>query len=125
MIQLWDTAGQERYRTIITSYYRGSQAILIVYDITNRVSFDNVTEWLNEIAKHASDDVLKILVGSKSDLDENRSVSYEEGQKFADSHGMPFYEISSKMNTNIDEIFENATTQLLSNSLKISHIRTD
>ena len=70
-LQIWDTAGQERFRTISSTYYRGAHGIIVVYDVTNRMSFDNVTRWLTEIDKYARENVNKLLVGNKSDLAEN------------------------------------------------------
>merc|ERR1740130_882215 len=68
-LQIWDTAGQERFRTISSTYYRGAHGIIVVYDITNMVSFDNVKRWLTEIDKYARENVNKLLVGNKMDLD--------------------------------------------------------
>jgi Ras-related protein Rab-1A len=101
----WDTAGQERFRTITSSYYRGAHGIIIVYDITDRESFDNVKQWLNEIDKYACENVNKLLVGNKSDLDNKRQVDFEEGKAFADQHGIPFLETSAKSSTNVEKSF--------------------
>ena len=102
---MWDTAGQERFRTITSSYYRGAHGIIIVYDITDRESFDNVKQWLNEIDKYACENVNKLLVGNKSDLDNKRQVDFEEGKAFADQHGIPFLETSAKSSTNVEKSF--------------------
>jgi Ras-related protein Rab-1A len=104
-LQLWDTAGQERFRTITTSYYRGSHGILIIYDITDRVSFNNIKLWLNECENFASKGVIKILVGAKCDLKEKRKVSVEEATEFAENNNMQFIETSSKDTINIDNAF--------------------
>ncbi|RZS09945.1 hypothetical protein BHM03_00041079, partial [Ensete ventricosum] len=77
----WDTAGQERFRTITSSYYRGAHGIIVVYDVTDQESFNNVKQWLNEIDRYASDNVNKLLVGNKCDLTANRVVSYETAKK--------------------------------------------
>ena len=71
-LEIWDTAGQDRFKTITTSYYKGAHGIVIVYDITSRVSFDNVRMWLGEIEKNASEKVLRVLVGNKCDLSDRR-----------------------------------------------------
>nr|KJB39674.1 hypothetical protein B456_007G029600 [Gossypium raimondii] len=76
-LQIWDTAGQERFRTITSSYYRGAHGIIVVYDVTDQESFNNVKQWLNEIDRYASDNVNKLLVGNKCDLTANKVVSYE------------------------------------------------
>ncbi|XP_057518616.1 ras-related protein RIC1-like isoform X2 [Amaranthus tricolor] len=104
-LQIWDTAGQERFRTITSSYYRGAHGIIVVYDVTDQESFDNVKQWLNEIDRYASDSVNKLLVGNKCDLTENKVVSYEMGQAFADEIGIPFLETSAKSATNVEQAF--------------------
>uniref|UniRef100_A0A452XJS4 Uncharacterized protein n=1 Tax=Aegilops tauschii subsp. strangulata TaxID=200361 RepID=A0A452XJS4_AEGTS len=79
-LQIWDTAGQERFRTITSSYYRGAHGIIIVYDVTDRESFNNVKQWLSEIDRYASDSVCKLLVGNKCDLVDSKVVDTEEAK---------------------------------------------
>ena len=105
-LQIWDTAGQERFKSITENYYRGAHAIAIVYDITNRDSFENVRKWVNEVDKIANPQVCKIIVGNKTDLEEKRQVRREEGQAFADSLGVPFIETSAKNAYNVQKLFE-------------------
>ena len=105
-MQIWDTAGQERFRNVVSTYFRGSNGILLIYDITSRDSFKNLESWLIEIEKHASDNVLKILIGNKNDLENDRVISVEEGQNFANRNGMQFIETSAKMDTNVSEAFQ-------------------
>ncbi|KAG6514134.1 hypothetical protein ZIOFF_024474 [Zingiber officinale] len=102
---LWDTAGQERFRTITSSYYRGAHGIIVVYDVTDQESFNNVKTWLNEIDRYASDNVNKLLVGNKNDLTAKRAVSYETAKAFADEIGIPFMETSAKDATNVEQAF--------------------
>ncbi|KAK7374456.1 hypothetical protein VNO80_07886 [Phaseolus coccineus] len=104
-LQIWDTAGQERFRTITSSYYRGAHGIIIVYDVTDEESFNNVKQWLSEIDRYASDSVNKLLVGNKCDLTENRAVSYDTAKAFADEIGIPFMETSAKDATNVEQAF--------------------
>ncbi|OMO69613.1 Small GTPase superfamily [Corchorus capsularis] len=104
-LQIWDTAGQERFRTITSSYYRGAHGIIIVYDVTDQESFNNVKQWLNEIDRYASDNVNKLLVGNKCDLTANKVVSYETAKAFADEVGIPFMETSAKDSTNVEQAF--------------------
>ncbi|KAK9681880.1 hypothetical protein RND81_10G034500 [Saponaria officinalis] len=104
-LQIWDTAGQERFRTITSSYYRGAHGIIIVYDVTDQQSFDNVKQWLSEIDRYASDNVVKILVGNKCDLSANKVVSTETAKAFADEIGIPFLETSAKNSTNVEQAF--------------------
>ena len=105
-MQIWDTAGQERFRNVISTYFRGGNGLLLIYDITNKDSFKNLESWLIEIEKNASENILKLLIGNKSDLEEDREISKEEGQAFANRNGMQFMETSAKMNTNVDEAFQ-------------------
>ncbi|KAI4356625.1 hypothetical protein L6164_000634 [Bauhinia variegata] len=104
-LQIWDTAGQERFRTITSSYYRGAHGIIIVYDVTDQESFNNVKQWLSEIDRYASDSVNKLLVGNKCDLTANKVVSYETAKAFADEIGIPFMETSAKDATNVEQAF--------------------
>jgi Ras-related protein Rab-1A len=104
-MQIWDTAGQERFRNVVSTYFRGSNGILLIYDITNKDSFKNLESWLIEIEKSASENVLKILIGNKSDLEDEREISKEEGQAFANRNGMQFIETSAKLDTNVSEAF--------------------
>ncbi|AQK73195.1 ypt homolog4 [Zea mays] len=104
-LQIWDTAGQERFRTITSSYYRGAHGIIIVYDVTDQESFNNVKQWLNEIDRYASDNVNKLLVGNKSDLTANKVVATETAKAFADEMGIPFMETSAKNATNVEQAF--------------------
>lgn len=101
----WDTAGQERFRTITSSYYRGAHGIIVVYDTTDKESFDNVVEWLNEIDKYATENVNKLLVGNKCDLESKRQVDTEEAKAFAEERGIPFLETSAKNSLNVEESF--------------------
>ena len=105
-MQIWDTAGQEGFRNVISSYFRGAHGLFLIYDITNRDSFKNLESWLIEIEKNASENVLKVLVGNKNDLEQDRVISYEEGKNFANRNGMEFIETSAKINTNVSEAFE-------------------
>jgi len=104
-LQVWDTAGQERFRTITTAYYRGAMGILLVYDVTSKKSFDNITNWLRNIEEHASEGVEKLLVGNKSDLEEKRAISEEEGQLLAVQHSIDFIEASALSGENVREAF--------------------
>ena len=105
-MQIWDTAGQERFRNVVSTYFRGSNGILLIYDVTNKDSFKNLESWLIEIEKNASENVLKILIGNKNDLVDDKEITTEEGQKFANRNNMQFIETSAKMNTNVTEAFE-------------------
>ena len=111
-LNIWDTAGQERFKTITAAYYKGAHGILVVFDITDRESFNNVTNWLNEIKKNAGVNVVKILIGNKSDLESGRKVSFEEANKMAESQGMVYLETSAKNRINVDESFMELTKSI-------------
>ncbi|NXP09110.1 RAB8A protein, partial [Thinocorus orbignyianus] len=103
--QFGDTAGQERFRTITTAYYRGAMGIMLVYDITNEKSFENIRNWVRNIEEHASPDVEKMILGNKCDANDKRQVSREQGEKLAASFGIKFMETSAKANINIENAF--------------------
>jgi len=103
-LQIWDTAGQERFRTITTAYYRGAMGILLVYDVTDEQSFQNIRNWIRNIEQHAADNVDKILVGNKCDM-QDKVVEKTKGQALADEYGIKFFETSAKTNTNVVEAF--------------------
>ena len=94
-IGLWDTAGQEKYRSIVGMYYRGSCGIILVYDITNRLSFEEIRNWHEEVKKNEPKAAC-LLLGNKKDCEEKRVVQYEEGEEMARSFGMSFAEVSAK-----------------------------
>ena len=104
-LQVWDTAGQERFRTITSSYYRGAHGIIIVYDVTDQDSFDSVRHWLKEIERYAAENVNRLIVGNKCDLEESRCVSTEDGQRQANELKIPFLETSAKNATNVETAF--------------------
>nr|CAB3265352.1 ras-related protein Rab-10-like [Phallusia mammillata] len=104
-IQIWDTAGQERYRTITRQYYRKGQGIILTYDITNEASFLNIRKWTSDVSEYGDEKVQTILVGNKSDREDGRAVSTEEGAKLADEFGMSFLEASAYTDSNVTEVF--------------------
>jgi len=104
-LQIWDTAGQERFRTITTAYYRGAMGIMLVYDITNEKSFDNIKNWIRNIEEHASSDVEKMVLGNKCDMNDRRQVTKEKGEALAVEFGIKFMETSAKASINVDEAF--------------------
>ena len=112
-MQIWDTAGQERFKNIIASYYRGAHGILLIYDVTDKDSFKNLNNWLIEIEKNASKNVLKVLIGNKSDLEDKRVITYNQGKDFADTYGLKFIETSAKKNLNVNEAFETLGRELM------------
>ncbi|XP_069751268.1 ras-related protein Rab-39B-like [Narcine bancroftii] len=109
-LQLWDTAGQERFRSITRSYYRNSVGGLLIFDVTNRKSFENIREWLKEVDSHVyPNKTIFVLVGHKSDLTHVRKVSREEAEQMAATLGLNYLETSAKNNTNVDKAFMKLT----------------
>ncbi|KAJ2781417.1 GTP-binding protein [Coemansia javaensis] len=104
-LQIWDTAGQERFRTITTAYYRGAMGILLVYDVTDERSFNNIENWYMNVEQHASEGVNKILIGNKCDVEERRVVSKDRGHALANRFNIKFKETSAKSNINVEEAF--------------------
>uniref|UniRef100_A0A914CHU8 Ras-related protein Rab-39B n=1 Tax=Acrobeloides nanus TaxID=290746 RepID=A0A914CHU8_9BILA len=108
-LQLWDTAGQEKFKSITRSYYRNSVGVIIVYDITNRKTFEHVSEWLAEAEANVSgpdpSQCVFQLVGHKADLEKDREVLYEEGEYFAKYHKIKFIETSAFTGENVHEAF--------------------
>jgi Ras-related protein Rab-10 len=125
LIYFRDTAGQERFHTItskiskaffffnikmyiyinLASYYRGATGIMLVYDVTQARSFENINKWLRNIDDHASDDVVKMLIGNKCDMDDKRCINRSRGEALAREHAIPFLETSAKNNINIEKAF--------------------
>ncbi|CAE6368586.1 unnamed protein product [Rhizoctonia solani] len=104
-LQIWDTAGQERFRTITTAYYRGAMGILLVYDVTDEKSFNNIRTWHANVEQHASEGVNKILIGNKSDWMDKKVVTEEQGRALADELGIKFMETSAKANDGVEDAF--------------------
>lgn len=104
-LQIWDTAGQERFRTITSSYYRGAHGIIVVYDCTDQKSFDNLTTWLGEIKKYASESVNIILVGNKNDLTDKKVIGTDAALQFATENKLELLEASAKDSTNVEAAF--------------------
>ena len=106
-LQIWDTAGQDRFRAITKNYYKGANGIILIYDVTNMQTYENVKNWISQIKEEASPNVIIYLVGNKIDVpDEQRLIKAEEGQKIADEFNLPFKEASAKDGTNVNEIFQ-------------------
>ncbi|XP_008782165.2 ras-related protein Rab11D-like [Phoenix dactylifera] len=110
--QIWDTAGQERYRAVTSAYYRGAVGALLVYDITKRQSFDHIPRWLEELRSHADKNIVIMLVGNKSDLEDQRAVSTEDATEFAEKENLFFLETSALEATNVETAFQTVLTEI-------------
>lgn len=103
--EIWDTAGQERYHSLAPMYYRGAQAAIVVYDITNTDTFERAKNWVRELQRQARSDIVIALAGNKSDLGTRRMVEYEEANNYAEENSLLFLETSAKNANNVNEIF--------------------
>ncbi|KAL4309337.1 hypothetical protein GQ457_01G034340 [Hibiscus cannabinus] len=113
--QIWDTAGQERFRAVTSAYYRGAFGALLVYDISRRVTFDNVARWLDELNSHSDTTVARMLVGNKCDLEDSREVGLDEGKRLAESEELFFIETSALDSTNVETAFEMVIREIYNN----------
>ena len=111
-IQIWDTAGQECFWSITRSYYKNSACAIIFYDISRKDSFNNLNNWIEACKNQCDKKICLVLVGNKSDLNEKREVSFEEGQELAEKYGMLFYETSAKDGTNVESIFNDSGNKI-------------
>jgi len=103
--EIWDTAGQERYHSLAPMYYRGAAAAIVVYDITNRDSFQRAKQWVKELQRQGNPNIVIALAGNKSDLNSKRKVEPEEAESYASDNGIFFMETSAKTATNVNELF--------------------
>uniref|UniRef100_A0A3B4AR07 small monomeric GTPase n=1 Tax=Periophthalmus magnuspinnatus TaxID=409849 RepID=A0A3B4AR07_9GOBI len=108
-LQIWDTAGQERFRSVTHAYYRDAHALLLLYDVTNRASFDNIQAWLSEIHEYAQQDVVLMLLGNKADSSHERVVKRED---------VPFMETSARSGLNVELVFTAVAKELKHRSMK-------
>jgi small GTP-binding protein len=127
---IWDPAGQARFRDITRLYYKNTNIVIFVYSITDRKSFNNIIEWLEDIEKYTPSNVYKVLIGNKIDLESKRKVSLEEGEIFSKIYKINmFLEASAKANTNIKEIFINSVKNIIEEksilSSKIINLQID
>ena len=111
-LQIWDTAGQERYKSITSAYYKGSKGAFVVYDISRKPTFENVDKWIGELKTNASEEVLIMLVGNKSDLEDKREVQIDEVKKKAEQYKIAFCETSALEGKNIEQAFDSLIDEI-------------
>ena len=111
-LQIWDTAGQDRFRAITKNYYKGSHGIILIYDVTNLQTFENVKNWVNQIREEASTKVVIYIAANKIDMETERKVTKQEGESLAQELGFPFMETSAKSGININETFEDLVERI-------------
>ena len=104
--QIWDTAGQEKYKSLTKAYYKGALGALVIYDITQKITFENIDKWISDLKISADEKVSIILIGNKSDLEEKREVSKEDGENKAKLNGISFLETSALNGNNIEIAFK-------------------
>ncbi|GIL64998.1 hypothetical protein Vafri_18833 [Volvox africanus] len=114
-LTIWDTAGQERFRTLTSSYYRGAQGIIFVYDVTRRETFESLdANWMREFDIYSTvEGAIKMVVANKVDLSSQRQVSSEEGHDFSRRHGCLFVETSARANLAVGQAFEELLLKIL------------
>ncbi|KDN67666.1 putative Ras family protein [Colletotrichum sublineola] len=105
-LQLWDTAGQERFRSLIPSYIRDSSVAVVVYDISNAKSFQNTKKWIDDVRAERGNDVIIVLVGNKTDLNDKREVTTQQGEEEAKKNNLMFVETSAKLGHNVKTLFK-------------------
>ena len=102
-VQLWDTAGQDKFRAITRNYYKGAKGIILIYDVTNIKSYENIKKWINEIKEEISENITIVLIGNKIDNENQRKISKEQGEKLANDYNVTFFETSAKTGQGINE----------------------
>ena len=109
-LQIWDSAGQEKFRSLIPNYIRGSSLVFIVYDVSNRKSFESLQQWINFVNNIENSNI--VIIGNKNDLKDKREVTLEEGQKFCETKNFEFFEVSAKDGTNLNKMLFNSVASL-------------
>ena len=102
-VQLWDTAGQDKFRAITRNYYKGARGIILIYDVTNIKSYENIKKWINEIKEEISEKVSIVLIANKIDNEPERKISREQGEKLAKDNDVTFFETSAKTGEGVNE----------------------
>ena len=123
--QIWDTAGQERYKSITSAYYKGAKGAFIVYDITNKFSFDSVDKWVQDLNSYGDKNLTLLLIGNKSDLEDKRQIGKDVGEEKAKSFSLGFIETSALSGDNIDQAFDIMLNEVLKKYMVENDINND
>ena len=123
--QIWDTAGQERYKSITSAYYKGAKGAFIVYDITNKFTFDSVDKWIQDLHSYGDKNMILLLIGNKSDLEDKRQITKEIGEEKAKSFSLGFIETSALSGDNIDQAFDIMLKEVLKKYIIENDINND
>jgi small GTP-binding protein len=115
-LQIWDTCGQETYKHLTKQYYNNTNGCFLIFDLTNRSSFDDLPEWINDIRQNASKDIMIMLVGNKSDMIDKREIGFEEASEFAKQYGIDYIETSAKSGVNVRLLFDVCCLSLIKKS---------
>lgn len=115
-VQVWDTAGQERYRSITNAYYRGAEGIMIVFDLTNRESFNSIQNWIEEVTRFTGDDIIIVCLGNKSDL--KKSIDRNVLDDFTKTKGIKILEVSAKTGQGVEDAFKFIIEQLIKKNMQ-------
>jgi len=110
--QIWDTAGQERFHSLAPMYYRGAQAAIVVYDITSKLSFDKAKDWVKELQQQGDPNIVVAFVGNKVDMEDQRKISVQDAQLYAEDNKLFYTETSAKTASGISELFMKIAKQL-------------
>ena len=128
-LKIWDTAGQERYQSLTPLYFRGAGAALLVYDVTKLHSYQTLQRWVRELKHTGPENVLLTIVGNKSDLTQERTVSREDAEAYAESIGAVYMEVSAKTGENVKEVFDDIAVRVSQEERFIrppdDHLRSD
>ena len=123
--QIWDTAGQERYKSITSAYYKGAKGAFIVYDITNKSTFESVDKWIKDLNSYGDKNLTMLLIGNKSDLEDKRIINKEEGEEKAKSFELGFIETSAYNGDNIDQAFDIMLKEVLKRYIVENDVNND
>ena len=112
-MQIWDTAGHKRYKSITEAYYKGSKCAFVVYDITQKSTFDNIDEWIKQLKSETDGNVTIVILGNKCDLEKERQITKEQGESKAKKYNAGFFEVSALSGKNIDKAFERLISEVI------------